>query len=146
MKGGRPTTAIIRPFKSPQPAPITSPRRLPPQIHPCWMKVAATLAESASTDPMERSMPAVRMTIVRPEARRNRREACRTMLTRFWTDRKYGLTRDSNTRSRRMVARRKSPLTQKCDISDPPQGVHGNGPDDRPAEPTLAALERGAAQ
>ena len=120
MNGGRPT-ATMSPFKRPQAAPIANPMRLPAQIHPCWMKLAATLAERARTDPMDRSIPAVRITTVRPEARRNRREACRRILVRFWTDRKAGLTKDSATRSTMIMTRRGSELNQKCDMSDPPQ-------------------------
>ena len=56
---------------------------------PAWSAIASDIIASASTEPTERSMPAVRMTRNIPIASSAFMAICLRMLVRFCTDRKY---------------------------------------------------------
>ena len=68
--------AIRKPWRAPQPAPVsmpsTDPMAIAPQpafAPPWWMQYrSVTTPASTSTEPTDRSMPAVRMTNVCPTA------------------------------------------------------------------------------
>src|SRR5688572_1788797 len=49
----------------------------------CWARLAAKTAARANTDPDDRSIPVVMMTIVTPMAIKPTTEICRTTLTKF---------------------------------------------------------------
>jgi hypothetical protein len=83
----------MAPFMNPQPAPIASPTKMPKNIPSVFNTVPITQADKAKTDPMDRSIPPVKITTVRPEARRNRSEDCRSTLRMLFTERNSGLTK-----------------------------------------------------
>ncbi len=81
MSGGIFALAMRKPFSSPQQTPLRIATRMPtiatPQPSPpiARMTRAATTPENTSTEPTDRSMPAVMMTYVIPTARTARIEA-----------------------------------------------------------------------
>jgi len=95
MKGGMAVPAISVPFRSPAAAPTASPAATGTiagrsvsagyTARTAWedcARLAATIAESATTDPEDRSMPPVMMTWVTPTAMMPITETCRIMTTR----------------------------------------------------------------
>ncbi len=98
MKDGIRSRVTISPFSAPIVVPTASPVRMPSSGEPVvFITEAARQAESAILAPTERSSPAVRITSVRPEARKNRRLACRSTLSRFDAVRKASLAIDRTT-------------------------------------------------
>jgi hypothetical protein len=83
----------MAPFINPQPAPIASPNKIPRNIPSVFNTVPITQADKAKIDPMDRSIPPVNTTTVRPEERRNRSEDCRSTLRILFTERNSGLTK-----------------------------------------------------
>ncbi len=93
MNGGIPVHAISDPFTSPAnpptrtPAQIgtsagrsVSPGKIARKLSEFCARLAATIADSASTEPDERSMPAVMITCVTPIASRPTIDTCSTMI------------------------------------------------------------------
>ena len=67
MNGGSLRKAINTPFSRPKPKPVNNAAGTPSQPHPGISEaISAAIAEAASTDPTDRSMPPVRMTKVMP--------------------------------------------------------------------------------
>ena len=69
MNGGSPTNEIRAPFRKPKNRPVSRPAGMPNRPQPgISEQITAAMAEAASIEPTDRSMPPVRMTKVMPAA------------------------------------------------------------------------------
>src|SRR5207302_4979103 len=91
MNGATRPLATARPFTTPNPAPAASPaRRLNANGTPPFSAPAMIAPARASSEPTDRSIPAVRMTKVIPAAMIALMETCRATLSRFSAVRNEG--------------------------------------------------------
>src|SRR5207245_9996113 len=82
-EGGRRILPMQQPFTSPASVPTPIPARMPDAVPWLLTTLAETTLTSAATEPTERSIPAVRITIVCPHATRPVEAIWRLMLARF---------------------------------------------------------------
>ena len=93
MNGATPPRVTRTPLTSPQAAPVSSPTAIGTKTgwSPGWAKVAQATPLRATTEPRERSTPAVSRTKVTPTARMPLMETWRATLVRFATLRKVSV-------------------------------------------------------
>ena len=96
MNGGMPVYAIRLPFTRPASAPVARPAATgtttgrsvsdgnTARAFGVCARLAAIIADNATTDPDERSMPPVRITCVTPMASRPMIDTCSTITSRRW--------------------------------------------------------------
>src|SRR5712691_4659516 len=97
MKAGRRPLVISMPFTRPQVPPTAMPAAMAAPVgQPARNAAASTTPASASSEPTERSMPPERITKVIPTAITALMLVCSATLSRLETDRKCGVSSESN--------------------------------------------------